>query len=164
MHREVPEDCRKYSALKGCTQNLTGSEFLHKGSNLKGSYQTHLLILERLSERQEATGICPGYRDAGESFWGSVFYHKDADAGKHHFGVLSLFSRNFMHPPVSHCQSSDPLVQDVSYAETQPCPPASKQLPHKVMHWQPDILKVGAAYHCAHSSGPTTREGATQPI
>ena len=126
MHREVPEDCRKYSALKGYTQNLTGSEFLHKGSNLKGSYQTHLLTLERLSERQEATGICPGDSDAGESFWGSVFYHKDADAGKHHFGVLPLFfqklcastseSLSVLRPPSSRCQ----LFRD-------PALPTSKQ-------------------------------------
>ena len=48
--------------------------------------QTYLLILESFSERQEATGAPPG----DIIILGSLFYHNDISAGKHHFGTLSL--------------------------------------------------------------------------
>ena len=50
--------------------------------------QTHLLNLESLPDRQEATGTCPGDTDTGGSHLGSSFYHMDSAAGKLHCGIL----------------------------------------------------------------------------
>ena len=40
-----------------------------------------MLILERLPERQEATGAHPGDTDTRDSLLGSSFYHEDTGAG-----------------------------------------------------------------------------------
>lgn len=60
--------------LKGHMQNITLSETQYRGTVGKESGETHLLILESLLERQEATGCPP----------------RDIDAGGIHLGKLVL--------------------------------------------------------------------------
>lgn len=56
----------------------------------KSMGQNHLLILVSLPEKQEATWTLLDTQMLVAAIWGSLFYHKDTGAGKHHFGVLSL--------------------------------------------------------------------------
>lgn len=54
--------------------------------------QTYLLILQNISERQQAPGSLPGNRDAGRClfFFFNSFYFTDSCAGTHYFGIPLL--------------------------------------------------------------------------
>ena len=79
--------------------------------------QTHLLILEKLSERQEAIQKLPGDGDIGETHFGSSFYCRDNDTVKHHLetSLQPIYQhQRLIHPPTGQTNLSilrDPHTQ-----------------------------------------------------
>lgn len=70
-------------------QNLhSKSEAQLRKASMRILGQTHLLILESLLEKQEATGTPLGERDVHDDHFESLFYYKDDTVGWCHFGVL----------------------------------------------------------------------------
>ena len=71
------------STLTGITQNFTHSAPSAEALVLRQSYNTHLLILESLPERQEASGTSQVAATVRSSF-----YHDHREDCKPHFGVF----------------------------------------------------------------------------
>ena len=68
--------------------------------------QTHLLILENLSEREEATEASPWDIDTGSTHFGEVLLPQGTGAGKCPFEIPLWFVsfRTQPHPPPPTCR------------------------------------------------------------
>ena len=73
------------STLNGCTQNLICSRTRAEALIWKEPRSGSPADLKSPMERQQATVAHPGYTDTGTAIYGSLYYHVDTGAEKHHF-------------------------------------------------------------------------------